>query len=220
MRMGNYWYIYIYIYIRALYIYILYIYFVSFVPLPGDDVCMYVCMILTYSKNKDQPGKVANPACGQLNKENSFFPFAVRAWEFDLARRIRQSRPASACSYLYSGWIWCLLTSFLPISAAASMYLFLKRHTPSGQSRVYRVTQLRTDGVHCREPAGTGPVNLKVVPVTAAALAGHHGPIDMRLSFHTPTIGMKWLWHVEIIGGMPFAFYFPVLFVPLTEFPV
>ena len=36
--------------------------------------------------------------------------------------------------------------------------------TPSGQSRVYRVTQLRTDGVHCRESAGTGPVNLKVVP--------------------------------------------------------
>ena len=37
-------------------------------------------------------------------------------------------------------------------------------HTPSGQSQVYRVTQLRTDGVHCRESAGTGPVNLKVVP--------------------------------------------------------
>ena len=34
----------------------------------------------------------------------------------------------------------------------------------SGQSRVYRVTQLRTDGVHCRESADTGPVNLKVVP--------------------------------------------------------
>ena len=40
----------------------------------------------------------------------------------------------------------------------------LNRHTPSGQSRVNRVTQLRIDGVHCRESAGTGPVNLKVVP--------------------------------------------------------
>ena len=30
------------------------------------------------------------------------------------------------------------------------------RHTPSGQSRVYRIMQLRTDGVHCRESAGTG----------------------------------------------------------------
>ena len=24
----------------------------------------------TYSKGMDQPGKVANPACGQLNREN------------------------------------------------------------------------------------------------------------------------------------------------------
>ena len=43
-------------------------------------------------------------------------------------------------------------------------FIYLNRHPPSGQSRVYRVTQLRTDGVHCRESAGTGPVNLKVVP--------------------------------------------------------
>ena len=43
-------------------------------------------------------------------------------------------------------------------------FIYLNRHAQSGQSRVYPVTQLRTDGVHCREPAGTGPVNLKVVP--------------------------------------------------------
>ena len=41
-------------------------------------------------------------------------------------------------------------------------FIYLNRHTPSGQSRVYRVTQLRTDGVHCRESAGTGPINVKV----------------------------------------------------------
>ena len=40
---------------------------------------------------------------------------------------------------------------------------------PLGQSRVYRVTQLRTDGVICRKSAGTGPVVLKVVPVTTGA---------------------------------------------------
>ena len=56
---------------------------------------------------------------------------------------------------------------------------------------VYQETQLRTDGVHCREDAGTGPVVLKVAPVTGAAFAGHHGPIYVRLSFPTPTIGMK-----------------------------
>ena len=43
-------------------------------------------------------------------------------------------------------------------------FIYINRHTPSGPSRVYRVTQSRTDGVHCRESAGTGPVNLKVIP--------------------------------------------------------
>ena len=52
--------------------------------------------------------------------------------------------------------------------------------------------QLRTDGVHCRESGGTGPINLKVVPVTGAVFADHHGPINVRLSFPTPIIGMKW----------------------------
>ena len=44
--------------------------------------------------------------------------------------------------------------------------------SPSGQSRVYRVTQLRTDGVHCRESAGTEPVILEIIPVTGAAFSG------------------------------------------------
>ena len=56
------------------------------------------------------------------------------------------------------------------MSTAASIY-FYQHHTPSGQSRVYRITQLRTDGVHCRESVGTGPVVLKVVRVTGAAFA-------------------------------------------------
>ena len=41
--------------------------------------CMYVCMGITYSKSKDRPGKVASPACGQLNRENEYFPVPVRA---------------------------------------------------------------------------------------------------------------------------------------------
>ena len=47
------------------------------------NVCMYVYMYVcmyghTYSK-KDQPGKVANPARGQLNRENEYFHVRVRA---------------------------------------------------------------------------------------------------------------------------------------------
>ena len=33
----------------------------------------------TYSKSMDQPGKVANPARGQLNNENLYFPVRVPA---------------------------------------------------------------------------------------------------------------------------------------------
>ena len=42
-------------------------------------------------------------------------------------------------------------------------FIIYIRQTPSGQSRVHRVTQLRTDGVHCRESAGTGPVPLPLI---------------------------------------------------------
>ena len=31
-------------------------------------------MVIAYSKSMDQPGKVANPARGQLNRENEYFP--------------------------------------------------------------------------------------------------------------------------------------------------
>ena len=40
----------------------------------------YVCMVITYSKRSmDQPGKVANPARGQLNRENENLTVRVRA---------------------------------------------------------------------------------------------------------------------------------------------
>ena len=51
----------------------------------------------------------------------------------------------------------CLLTGSLSISAAASIYL-IKPPYAIGSVPVYRVTHLRTDGVHCRESAGTGLV--------------------------------------------------------------
>ena len=57
----------------------------------------------TYIKNIDEPGKVVSLARGQMNKENEYFPVRVRALEFGLARRVRQSRPASAYSSPYSG---------------------------------------------------------------------------------------------------------------------
>ncbi|CAN0136596.1 unnamed protein product [Ascophyllum nodosum] len=83
------------------------------------------------SKSMDQPGKVASPAHGQLNRKNEYFP------------------------------------------------------------ALYRVTQLRTDGVHCRESDGTGPVNLKVVP-NECCLGRSPWTNEYSPLFPTPTIGMKW----------------------------
>ena len=70
-------------------------------------------------------------------------------------------------------------------------FIYLNGHTPSDRSRVYRVTQLRADGVHCRESAGTGPVNLKVVPdgcrLGRSPWTNQYAPL-----FTTPILGMKW----------------------------
>ena len=80
----------------------------------------------------------------------------------------------------------------IPPEFRGGVHLFVyNRHAPPGQSRVYRFTQLRTDGVHCRESAGTGPVNLEVVPneccLGRSPLTKYYSPL-----FPTLTIGKKW----------------------------
>ena len=74
------------------------------------------------------------------------------------------------------------------------------RHTPSVQFRVYQVTRLRTDGVHCRESSGTGPENLKVVP-NECCLARSPWTTLYAPIFPTTTTGMKWVQDVESTGG-------------------
>ena len=85
----------------------------------------------------------------------------LRIWSRETGSATIPSRVSLLISILRLNLM--LTCEIFPSSATVSIYLKY-RHTPSGQSRVYRVTQLRTDGVHCRESAGTGPVNLKVVP--------------------------------------------------------
>ena len=81
-----------------------------------------VCSMHGHRSSIDQPGKVANPARGQLNRESGYSPVRVCAWEFGLARRVRPPRPASACSFFKLG-LNLILThaGFLPISAAAAI---------------------------------------------------------------------------------------------------
>ena len=92
----------------------------------------------TYSKSMDQPGKVANPARGQLNRENEYFPVRIHSrltiWsrETDGFGSPVLRQPA----HLH----YCLLMEFLPSSAAAynrSGWLF---HPPVGYSLIYPTT--------------------------------------------------------------------------------
>ena len=98
------------------------------------------------------------------------FPLSTYVPE-NLASRDGFSRPVprQPAHSPQSGRIGCLLKAFLPIPRRRP-FIYLNRHAPLGQCRLYRVTRLRTDGVHCRESAGTGPVVLKVVPVSGAVI--------------------------------------------------
>ena len=62
-----------------------------------------VCMVITYSKGMNQPGNVAKPARGQLNRENKLFlsPFAPD----NLVSRDRFARPVQhqLAHFPYSG---------------------------------------------------------------------------------------------------------------------
>ena len=121
----------------------------------------------TYNKSMDHPDQVANPARGQLNKGNIYIYISLsprsrlRIW----SRETGSAVPSRVSLLIFILRLNLVLTYGIPPEFRVSAHLFiLNRHTPSGQSRDYRVTQLRTDGVHCRESAGAGPVNLKVVP--------------------------------------------------------
>ena len=89
---------------------------------------------------------VANPARGRLNRENEYFPVPVRIGELDLVRQARLFRPAPARSFSililnHQSSIWRLLAGFLPLSAAAFIYLFLPPYAigsvPSLSSRAW-----------------------------------------------------------------------------------
>ena len=134
---------------------------------------------------------VANPARGQLNRGKIIFPCPrsrLRIWSRETGSAV-PSRVSLLISILRLNLV---LTYGIPPEFRGGVHKFiLNRHPPSGQSRVYRVTQLRTDGVHCRESAGTGPVNLKVVP-NECCLGRSTWTNEYTPFFPILTIGMKW----------------------------
>ena len=147
-----------------------------------------------------QPGKDANPfpfLRHQAEQGKLTFPCpcsCLRIWSRETGLVV-PSR-ASLVIFHAQAEIWgalVLLTGFLPIFAAASIYLY--RHTPSGQqSRFYRITQLRSDGVErslprVRQHRASSPQGSSSNS-GCCLLKFHQGPINVRLSFPIPTIGV------------------------------
>ena len=128
----------------------------------------------------------------------SLSPFAPE----NLASRNRfgHSAPASAHSLFTPRLNLMLTRELLPFLLSA----FRDDQPPSGQSRVYRVTRLRTNGVHRREPAGTRSV-VQVSPSNGGAAYLGISPLD-QLTYALPyffpsrptagTTGMRWRGYV------------------------
>ena len=106
---------------------------------------MYISSSLMYDHNlqqsMDQPDKVANPAGGQLNREENDFslsPFAPK----NLVSRDGFSRPIPrkpAYSPHRLNLLIVLLTHAIPPTFRGGVHLFIPPNTLSGQSRVQAI---------------------------------------------------------------------------------
>ena len=130
---------------------------------------MYVCMVITFSRvwiNRIRlPTLLVVSWTGKIRI--SLSPFAPE----NLVSRDGFGRPVPRQLILHTQAEFVFYSRESSRFPRRRPFIYLNRHTASGQSRVYRVTRLRTEGVHCQESAGTGLVVLKVVPVTGGAFA-------------------------------------------------
>ena len=85
-----------------------------------------------------------------------------------------------------------MLTHEITPAFRVGFYLFIPP-TAIGSVPSYRVMQLRTDGVHYQESAGTGPGHCR--------FRHHHGAMNVRLFPPTPPIGMKWTCTIQETSG-------------------
>ena len=84
-------------------------------------------MVITYSNisNKDQPGKVANPARGQLNKEKLFFPCprsCLRIW----SRETGSAVPSRVCLLISIFRLNLVLTYGISPDFHGGVHLFIQ----------------------------------------------------------------------------------------------
>ena len=126
---------------------------------------------------------------------SSLSPFAP---ENLVSRRVRPSRPASACSiphtqaesgaYRISPDFRGGVHLFIPPTAIGSVPSLL------GHAIAYR----RRSQLRVRRHRASSQANSSN---GCCLFRDQHGSINVRLSFPTPTIGMKWLYATQSIGG-------------------
>ena len=118
-----------------------------------------------FQQSVDHPGMVANPARGQLNRENYLFPcphLHLRIWSRQTGSAV-QSRVSPVILDTQAESDWLVLTHGIPPAFRDGIYLFIIPPTTIGSvPSLYQVTELRIDGVYCQDSASTGPVVLKV----------------------------------------------------------
>ena len=95
----------------------------------------------------DQPGKVASPARGQLNREKEYFPVCPRSCLRIWSRETGSAVPSRVSLLISILRLNLVLTYGIPPEFRVGVQITMGQ---SGQSRVYRVMQLHTDGAHWR----------------------------------------------------------------------
>ena len=94
-------------------------------------------MVITYSESMDQPGKVANPARGQLNREIDI-SLSLFAPENLVSRDVFGSFVQRQPAHLHNQ---AESSAYLRDSSRFPRrrpFIYSNRHTPSGRYRVYR----------------------------------------------------------------------------------
>ena len=164
-----------------------------------DECDNYVSMDITYvcvyshhivEQSMKQPGKVVNPARGQLNRENEYFPFPrshLRIW----SRQTGSAIPSGVSLLI------------LHIQTESGAYSRDSSRFPRRHLFIYTAIRhrIRPEFIGSRScvpmafPAESPPAQGQwLVRLTGAVFVGHHGPINVCLSFLIPTIDMKcWL---------------------------
>ena len=127
-----------------------------------------------------------------------FSPVSPVSSRVSLSRPFHSPHSGSIINHQSS--IWGLLAKFLPLSAIPNgmhpLIYTANRQPPSGEPRVYRGSQLRSDGVPRvrRHRASSQSSKYRSSSNGCCLFRCHHEAICVRISFPTTTttIGMVW----------------------------